>query len=308
MNYNDIYSKCIAIRLFEKRVESEFASGSFRGTTHGCIGQEIIPVLVMENVNKSLDYITGTHRCHGQVLAYNGDCYSLACEMMGKADGFVGGMGGSQHIKVDKYITNGITGGMLPTATGLAMGIRKSDSEGMVVSFVGDGGFNEGYVQESLNFAVKYALPLLVICENNKYAMSTRTLDYSAGIIKDRIQSFGMQYVESSSSFPDQLEEDIRQSFSYVRKNRKPCFIEIHTARLCGHSKSDSMEYMSDEEKENDINSDPIVWLKDRMELADIERIDKDILKKIDSDFKRAKNCKEYTLTEWRKYNELHNN
>ena len=82
----ELYEKCYRIRRFERQVEKEFENGTMRGTTHGCIGQEIIPVLVMDKINKDIDYVVGTHRCHGQVLAYTNNSYKLVCEMMGKKE------------------------------------------------------------------------------------------------------------------------------------------------------------------------------------------------------------------------------
>lgn len=293
MNKEAIYKKCCKIRFFEKRVEEEFSKGNLRGTTHCCIGQEIIPVLAMENIDRERDYVVGTHRCHGQVIAYTDDIYRLACEMMGRKDGFVSGLGGSQHIKVDKYITNGITGGMATIGTGIALGIKKSDEKAIVVSFTGDGGFNEGYVQESFNLASAMSLPILYICENNHYAMSTPTAEYSAPNFKGRIEALDMKYLASDSADPEKFDEDIKEAFSYVRKNGKPCFLDVHTARLCGHSKSDNMEYMSVEEKNKNIEDDPVRWLE---RFIDDER--KDIIRKeaiceVSEAFERAVLCDE---------------
>ncbi len=293
MNYLDIYRQSMRIRLFEKKVESEFSLGHMRGTTHGCVGQEIIPVLTVQEILHSEDYITGTHRCHGQVLAYSNDPYKLACEMMGKKDGFVKGLGGSQHIKVDNYITNGITGGMVTIGTGIAMGLRKCHKKGIVISFLGDGGFNEGYVQESLNISSKFELPILYICENNRYAMSTRTSDYSAGEYSNRVSALKIEYRGADTSEPDKLEQSIKDAFGYVRKCRRPFFLDVRTARLCGHSKSDPMDYMSVEEKEKNISEDPIAWLEDKISDKDINMIKGELKIEIDKAFERAFQCEE---------------
>ena len=125
-DYAGIYRECYRIRCFEKKVEQGFSKGLMRGTTHGCIGQEVIPVIAMREINREIDRAVGTHRCHGQVLAYEPDTYRLACEMMGKRDGFVKGMGGSQHIKTGGYLTNGVTGGMAVIGCGMAMAMQKN--------------------------------------------------------------------------------------------------------------------------------------------------------------------------------------
>lgn len=296
MNKEIIYRKCYKIRFFEKKVEEEFSNGKLRGTTHGCIGQEIIPVLAMEYIDKEVDYVVGTHRCHGQVLAYTDDVYRLACEMMGRKDGFVNGMGGSQHIKVDKYLTNGITGGMATVGTGIALGIKKTGEKAMVVSFTGDGGFNEGYVQESFNLASSMNLPILFICENNHYAMSTPTAQYSAPSFGDRIEALGMNYIISDSSDPERLDVDMKNAFSYVRASGKPCFLDVQTARLCGHSKSDSMEYMSEEEKRKNKENDPIIWLEGFIEEENKKSIKEEIIKEVSDAFWKANLCEENIL------------
>ena len=294
MNYLDTYRQCIQIRLFEKRVEKEFGLGHMRGTTHGCIGQEIIPVLVMNEIDRAKDYITGTHRCHGQVLSYSKNPYKLACEMMGRKDGFVNGLGGSQHIKTDKYITNGITGGMVSVGAGIAMGIRKKKDAGIVISFLGDGGFNEGYVQESLNLSSHFELPILFICENNGYAMSTPTTLFSAGDYRERVNSLNIEYNRTNTANPIKLEEDIVKAFVFVRNNKKPYFIDIHTARLCGHSKSDPMDYMSEEEKNKNISEDPLLWLEKRLSSDDIHEVTNRVICELDDVFERAGKCEEY--------------
>lgn len=291
MNYLDIYKQCMQIRLFEKKVESEFSLGRMRGTTHGCVGQEIIPVLIMNHIDRENDYITGTHRCHGQVLAYSNDPYRLACEMMGKKDGFVNGLGGSQHIKTGNYITNGITGGMVTVGVGIAMGKRKKDDPGIVISFLGDGGFNEGYVQESLNLASHFELPILFVCENNGYAMSTPTALFSAGEYGERVKSHAIEYKKTSTIDPSVLEKDVVDALNYVRQERVPYFLDVKTARLCGHSKSDAMDYMSDDEKRKNQSEDPIIWLERKLSENDVQEVKVNISNEIEDVFERANMC-----------------
>lgn len=288
-----IYRQCYMIRCFEQRVEEEFARGTMRGTTHGCTGQEIIPVLVLAGINHENDYVTGTHRCHGQVLSYTDDPYSLACEMMGKEDGFLCGMGGSQHIRTGKYLTNGITGGMAVTAAGIAMGIKKSGQPGIVISFLGDGGFNEGYVQESLNLASVFGLPVFYVCENNRYAMSTLTQSYSAGSFRQRVGSLDIRYMEADTSEIEDLWKKIKECYAYTVFEKKPCFLDIHTARLCGHSKSDKMDYMTEEEKKENRRKDPLRQLEKLLGRDEKLKIEKETEKKVEEAFERAHRCRE---------------
>lgn len=281
-----LYEQCYMIRAFEKRVEEEFEKGVMRGTTHGCIGQEIIPVLTMNYVEKDKDVITGTHRCHGQILAYTGDPFRLVSEMMGKKSGFNYGMGGSQHIKYENYITNGVTGGMAAVGAGIAFSMKKK--EGIVISFLGDGGFQEGYVQETLNMAQTFQVPILYIMENNKYAMSTCTENVSSGTVQSRVTAIGMQYNCTSSENIEELDEKINKAFCFVRTERKPFFLEVQTFRLCGHSKSDEREYMTEDEKQKNAENDPLLKLKRTLSLEKIRQIEGEIDLLIDDVFRRA--------------------
>lgn len=291
MKIEDLYKQCYLIRQFELSIEREFEKGTMRGTTHGCIGQEIVPVCLMDKIDKEQDYVTGTHRCHGQVLAYTCDLYKLACEMMGKEDGFVDGNGGSQHIKTGKYITNGITGGMVGIGVGMAMGLKKTNSQGIVVSFLGDGGFNEGYVLEAMNLSQIYSLPILFICENNQYAMSTFSATLTAGNIMKRVQSFGMQYLFGTTTDYQKIYPLISEGYEMVKKQRIPVFIELVTDRLCGHSKSDPMDYMTEEEKSRNRENDYLLSMRKQIGEETAIQIEKQIMIKIEDVFKEVRNC-----------------
>ncbi len=290
------YQISYMIRQFERKVENEFEKGTMRGTTHGCIGQEIIPIVVMELIDKETDYVVGTHRCHGQILAYTGDPYKLICEMTGKKDGFVQGMGGSQHIRVGKYITNGITGGMATIGCGIALGLKKDNSNGIVVAFMGDGGFNEGYVQESLNLASVMELPIIFVCENNHYAMSTPTERFSAGSFQRRVEAVDIHYIGLTTDNIDTLSKGIRDGFEYVRDKRMPCFLEIKTARLCGHSKSDKREYISDKDKQLYADNDPLKALARKLQTDIVESINQEVEKQLENAFIKARKCKEINI------------
>ncbi len=295
MKIEELYRQCFLIRQFELKIENEFEAGNMRGTTHGCIGQEIVPVCVMNKICKEQDYITGTHRCHGQVLAYTGDPYGLACEMMGKRDGFVGGNGGSQHIKVDGYLTNGITGGMVPIGVGLAMAMKKTRDPGIVVSFLGDGGVNEGYVLEAINLSKIYSLPILFICENNLYAMSTFSSNFTAGSIMERIQSFGIKYFPGNTSEYGNLYPLISKGYDLVKQDRIPVFIEVTVNRLCGHSKSDNMEYMTKEEKARNQKNDYLISMRKLLGEEKAVQIEREVNKQIKDTFQMVESCPKQT-------------
>ena len=301
MDYKKIYEKCYLIRRFEEEVEKEFEKGIMRGTTHGCIGQEIIPVIVFDNIENDVDYITGTHRSHGQILAYTDDDYKLIAEMTGKYDGFNCGMGGSQHIKINKYITNGVTGGMASVAMGMAYSLKVNSKRGIVIAFVGDGGFHEGYFLETMNLAGTFGVPILYILENNKYAMSTKTQNYVSGKISDKVKANGIKYFFCNARKVEELNQIIKDAQKYVREERKPALVEIDTFRLCGHSKSDQREYMSDKEKQENINNDPMKIIRSKICNKEVTEIEKQINKRIESSFKKAQECKEIGIEEYKR-------
>lgn len=301
MDYIKIYKDCFMIRAFEKTVEKKFELGKMRGTTHGCVGQEIIPVIVMEHINRETDHITGTHRCHGQVLAYTHDPYRLACEMMGRADGFNCGMGGSQHIKTENYITNGVTGGMAAVGAGMALSLKKRSTDGIVVSFLGDGGFQEGYVSETLSIASAFSAPIVYVLENNHYAMSTPTADYSAGTFESRVTALDIAFYHTSCGDIDSIESTVSSAIEYARKNRKPAFICVDTFRLCGHSKSDDMAYMTEDEKQENISSDPMTALEKKInDDAVISSIRAETDRLISKAFDDAEKCAQLSIEEYK--------
>jgi len=294
-----IYEQCYTIRAFEKKVGEQFEQGLLRGTTHACIGQEIIPVLVMNQLERENDMVTGTHRCHGQVLAYSDNPYALACEMMGKRNGFNSGMGGSQHIRYEKYITNGVTGGMAAVGAGIAYSLKKK-GKGIVVSFLGDGGFSEGYVLETINLAQTYSVPILYVMENNQYAMTTYTKGVTSGRVEDRIRAQGMEYAYVKAHEVQELEQKIKDAFLYVRKNRAPFFLEVETFRLCGHSKSDGCEYMTEEEKEDNLLNDPLIKIENLISKEMVKEIQKRVSERIEDAFVRARTDTDMELEEYK--------
>jgi TPP-dependent pyruvate/acetoin dehydrogenase alpha subunit len=299
MDILKIYRTMLLIRRFEEKIEEYFSKGILRGTTHGSIGQEIIPSTLIELVNKEEDYIFATHRGHGYFLAYAQDPFLLASEMMGKATGPVFGGGGSQHIKYHHFYTNGITGGMTPIAVGAALQLKREQKIGMAICILGDGGFNEGYVQEAFNLASVWSVPILFIMENNKYAMSTRSSDFTAGSMQERIRSYHIAYKAIDTVDIDMFYTALRQGVEQVRTKQEPFFIEIDTFRFCGHSKSDDCGYMNIKEKEYYILADPLAAIASQIPTKDHKKISSEIDKIITAAFIKAKESLEIDVSEF---------
>jgi TPP-dependent pyruvate/acetoin dehydrogenase alpha subunit len=298
----DYYFKCLLIRKTEQLIEKLFSEGKLFGTTHCCIGQEYIPVSILPKLKES-DHVTSTHRSHGHFLALFQKPELLLGELMGKSIGVNKGLCGSQHLQYKNFYTNGITGGMIPVATGLAMAEKLNKSNNIVVAFLGDGAMNEGYVLESLNFASVNSLPILYVLENNHFAMSTRSENVTAGSIIGRIQALNMNIYTIG------IEEEI-EDINYISSNainfarqRKPTIIIFDTFRFCGHSKSDKCEYIDETEKQKYIKNDYLAKLENELSICEIHEIQYEV----DGILEYAlKICEQSELTRlWEVYNEI---
>lgn len=286
------YYTSLLIRKFEEEVENLFSQGKLVGTTHGCIGQEIIAAILLDFIDIKKDSVTGTHRSHGHYLALFKDPESLFCELMGKENGVVKGKGGSQHLYRDNFYTNGITGGMVPVATGIAMVEKLKKSDNIVLSFFGDGAMNEGYVFEAFNFSLINNLPILYILENNQYAMSTYYKKVSAGNFTERLKSLSMKTYEANSIDIEQVLVVSVKAVKYVRENKKPAFINFKTYRFCGHSRSDKCEYRTREEENYWKDNDPIVQMEKISSKVKIKKIKQEIKDIIEQAVKRSEKDK----------------
>jgi len=287
----DYYKKMYLIRQVEKTIEKYFEKGVMRGTTHGYIGQEAIAVGILSNIDIEKDYVTSGHRGHGHYLAITEDIIGLAGEIMGKEIGIINGKGGSQHIKYKNFYTNGITGGMIPVAVGIGMSKKLKKESGVVISFLGDGAMNEGYVMEALNLSSVYSTPNIFILENNNYAMSTDTSKVTGGSFEKRVKGFGINYKKIKALDVFEIEEKFNEIYLEVKKNKKPYFIEIETFRFCGHSKSDKKEYFDQEKYSFWLEHDPLKKLE--KEIENVDQIKKEIDKKIEESFEKALSSKD---------------
>ena len=288
------YKKMFLIRYFEERMEEIFKEGKLKGTMHGYKGQEAIAVGVLENVEIDKDWVTGTHRSHGHYLALSEDPYRLIAELMGKKTGLVFGIGGSQHFRYKNFFNNGITGGLIPIGVGIAHAMKIMNKDGIVVSFLGDGAMNEGYVMEAFNLAGVYKVPILFVLENNKYAMSTRTEKFLSGDFESRIRGFGIDYHYLEVYDVIEVYKLSKKLISELRLNKKPIFVEFKTHRFSGHSKSDKREYIPPEEdkywKERDALANLEKELISILGEREISKIKGKIISKVDNAILKAEN------------------
>lgn len=272
----NIYEKTIRIRCFEEHILDLFSKNMLSGTTHTYIGEEATAVAVMSHVKED-DVVFSNHRCHGHYLAYGGSERALLAEIMSKSSGLCQGRGGSQHIHYKNFFTNGIQGGIVPNAVGVALAKKLQNKDSNAIVFLGDGTLGQGIVYESMNMAAIYDIPVVFIIEDNSYAMSTRREDAVAGDIKKRIEGFDITAFDIESTDVDELDEFFKLVFSYVNKNRKPVCAVVHNYRLGAHSKGDDTRDPAEIEAHRKY--DPIKIIRDRIGIEEVDRL-KDQYKK----------------------------
>jgi TPP-dependent pyruvate/acetoin dehydrogenase alpha subunit len=199
-------------------------------------------------------------------------------EIMGKSAGVCGGIGGSQHLCTDGFKSNGILGGTVPAAAGIALAMNLSGEDGISVAFIGDGTFGEGILYETLNIASLWKLPLLVVVENNQYAQSTPIAANLAGTITARFESFGIEVRHLDSTDVLEIDRASEVLVQEVRTTRTPRALVIDTYRLCHHSKSD------DNRPEDEISAR---WLREPLSVH-AARLPDETRALIDSDVEAA--------------------
>ena len=250
------------IRRFEEGAEQAYMRGLIHGTMHLSIGQEASAVGICMPLTDA-DSITSTHRGHGHCIAKGADVGRMFAEFFGKEDGYCHGRGGSMHIAdVSKgnLGANGIVGGGIPIAVGAALSAKRRKTSNVVVSFFGDGANNEGAFHEALNMASVWKLPVIFVCENNRYGMSTSTERSTAvAHVADRAAAYAMPGVIVDGNDFGAVAQASFDAVERARRGEGPTLIESKTYRIRGHSRSDRNRYRTKEEIESWQARDPIV-------------------------------------------------
>ena len=267
-----VLRQMLLIRRFEEKLDELFSSGVIKGTSHLYAGQEAVACGVCA-VLRDDDLMTSTHRGHGHFLAKGGDAGALMAEIWGKSGGPSKGRGGSQHVadySIGFLGSNGITAGGLPIATGAALSAQMRQSGQIVVTFFGEGGANQGTFHESLNMAAIWKLPVLFICENNRYAMSTRFDEaFATPDIAARAAGYGVPGTVTDGSDFFAVRAAIEVAAQRARDGDGPSLLEMKTYRYYGHSKSDMRDYRTREEEAGERLRDPILQLRAAMKISD---------------------------------------
>jgi len=280
------YRSMLQIRTFEETVLEEFKRGIFSGTTHTSLGQEANAVGVIQSLAEN-DVIVTNHRCHGHFIAYGGDMRALFAELMGKATGVCGGRGGSQHIHWRNLYSNGVQGGIVPIAAGMALAEKKLASGVVVTVFIGDGTMGEGAIYEAFNMASIWNLPLLVVVENNHIAQTTSTLLTVSGKIADRFKAFSIPCMELDTSDVLEISGAARISIDEVRNSCSPRALILNTFRFGPHSKGDDTRPEAEIQVHRETR-DPIQILRTKLDPAAAESVEGEVKKEVNEAFQKA--------------------
>ena len=249
----DLLRQMVTIRAFEQKAEDLYAMGKVHGTMHLSIGMEASAVGAIAAL-RSDDFILSTHRGHGHCIAKGADLNRMMAEFLGKETGYCRGRGGSMHIadvKGGNLGANGVVGGGIATAMGVALGLNMQGREQIVLCFFGDGAANLGPFHESLNMAAIWKLPVVYVCENNQYAMSfSVNRAFAIPKISDRAAAYGMPGKTVDGNDLMAVYEAVREAVERARAGQGPSLIENVTYRWRGHSKSDANRYRTQEEIE----------------------------------------------------------
>ncbi len=252
----EMYEKMVRIRKFEVKVDELHLEGKLPGLKHLYIGEEAVAVGIISALRED-DYIASTHRGHGHCIAKGSDIKKMMAELYGKKTGYCKGKGGSMHISdIDIGIlgANGIVGANIPIAGGAALSIKLRGSDGVAVSFFGDGGANEGIFHEGINLASAWKLPVIFVCENNQYAISTHQSRVSAiSNMGDRASSYGIPGFIVDGMDVLAIRQAASKAVKWAREGKGPILIECKTYRFKGHyvgEGSRELSYRAEEELE----------------------------------------------------------
>jgi len=238
-----LYERMLLIRRMEERLRDDAAAGNLPGAVHLYIGQEAIATGVCAQL-KETDWITSTHRGHGHFLAKGGDPKAMMAEIWAKRTGICKGMGGSMHVAdFSKGIlgANGIVGGGFAIATGAAFASQLSRDGRIAVAFFGDGAANQGVFMESLNVSSLWKLPLVLVCEHNRFSEFTPSNQVTSGEIADRARAFKIPVSVVDGNDVVAVYKAAAAAVAHARSGAGPAFIEAHTYRIQGHLEAEAL-------------------------------------------------------------------
>jgi pyruvate dehydrogenase E1 component alpha subunit len=258
----------LQIRRFEEKAAEMYTKSKIRGFLHLYIGEEAVAVGVMQALTTD-DNILSTYREHGHALARGLAAPVIMAEMYGKLQGCCRGRGGSMHLfDVTKkfYGGNAIVAGHLPIAVGMALASKKQNRNNITCCFLGDGAVAEGAFHESMNLAALWNVPLLMVCENNLYAMGT-AIRYSHAIqeLEKKGVAYGIESIAVNGMDVLEVEKAARAAVEKIHSTGRPFFLVCNTYRFRAHSMFDAELYRDKNEVEEWKKKDPIPALQKQL-------------------------------------------
>jgi pyruvate dehydrogenase E1 component alpha subunit len=264
--------RMVRIRLFETAVIDCHKTGEIVGGVHTYIGEEAVAVGACVALNDD-DYIAGNHRSHGHPIAKGGDISKAMAEIFGKEGGYCKGKGGSMHLadfSIGILGESGIVASSVPIAVGAALAAKIKGEDFVSMVFFGDGASNQGACHESMNLAALWKLPVIFVCENNQFAVTTSYKDsVSVDHVSDRASAYGMPGLLVDGQDALAMYEATEQAVIRARSGEGPSLIEGLTYRYEDHSLGLAAvrrgAYRTDEEVDKWKKQDPIDLLKEKM-------------------------------------------
>jgi pyruvate dehydrogenase E1 component subunit alpha len=255
----------LLIRRFEERASQQYQAQKIGGFCHLYIGQEAVAVGAVAATRPD-DYIITAYRDHGHALARGTSANACMAELFGKETGCSRGLGGSMHFfdkKNHMYGGHAIVAAHVPLAAGMAFASKYRDEDRVTLCFFGDGAINQGSFHEALNLIALYKLPVVLVCENNLFAMGTSVKrSTSLKQIVDRAEGYDIPgEVVDGMNFRE-VRDKLAEIVASIRREPHPAFVEVRTYRYRGHSMSDPASYRTKAELEKYRLDDPIIRLR----------------------------------------------
>ena len=287
-----LYETMVTIRQFEERAGREADAGKPIGGIHSSAGQEAVPTGICAHLRQD-DYVLGNHRSHHHCIAKGVDIREMMAELMGKVGGTNKGKGGTMHIAdLNKGMlgANGVVGSNVPVATGAALSAKVRGTDQVTAVFFGDGGANQGSLHESMNLASIWKLPVIFICENNRYAESTPVEYALAGeTVAARAAGYDMPGIVVDGQDVLDMYAVSGQAVARARAGDGPTLIEAQTYRYSGHFGADNpLLYRTEEEQEYYRRRDSIESFKNlildsaTVTEEELDAIDRETLQRLD--------------------------
>jgi len=277
----DAYRQMLVIRKFEEAIRNLYQAGKIRGSFHPCVGQEATAVGGCWALRPD-DYMTCTYRGHGQAIAKGLSVRAAMAEMLGKVTGCSKGKGGSMHFtdpSVGLLGANAIVAAGVPHAAGAALASQLQKKDTVALAFFGEGAVNQGVFLESLNLAVIWKLPLILVCENNLYSEMTPSHETTSVVeTHKRASSFGFKSIQIDGNDIETVYDAVEQAATRARDGGGPTYIEAMTYRLWGHMMGDPEVYRTKKEVVKARENEPILRLGRQLlklgcEDADLSRL-----------------------------------